>query len=165
MSSPVQISLRLRRSFEMQTWDGFVESINISATDLLENVAHSICSRMSTYPAVMPRLVNGYPWASERQRMFVLIAIAKGLIEVPRPRSGAWGSSWSVEKYKRGYRIRSSYPAAKYVVGTATNPDRQAQIHRGRWQTLRDVSEEAVSRLPDELRDNVLLAARRSGLR
>jgi hypothetical protein len=81
----------------------------------------------------------------------------------PYQRTGRYGDSWLVEKIKDGYRLRSTYPAAKFVAGGALNPEQQYHIHKTRWIPLRVAMEEAIRELPEDIRDNVVLAARRRG--
>jgi hypothetical protein len=73
------------------------------------------------------------------------------------------GSGWTITPRQDGYTISNSTPYTKYVVGTAYGTE-QAWMHQGRWQLLRDVSDEEVAKLPKEIEDNIMQVARREGL-
>jgi hypothetical protein len=83
-------------------------------------------------------------WKSEKQRRYVMAAIARGQIVVPYVRGTGGGTAGS-EALNRSYIIDlygdeavllSSSAYAKYVVG-----DQQAEIHQGRWNTVQNAVE------------------------
>jgi hypothetical protein len=78
-------------------------------------------------------------------------------------RTGMLGSGWTITPRQDGYTISNSTPYTKYVVGTAYGTE-QAWMHQGRWQLLRDVSDEEVAKLPRAIEDNIMQVARREGL-
>jgi hypothetical protein len=78
-------------------------------------------------------------------------------------RTGTLGAGWSIESKTDGYTIRNDTPYTKYVVGNAYGLE-QAWMHQGRWQLQRDVTENEVSKLPEEIVREIELVARRLGL-
>lgn len=84
-------------------------------------------------------------------------------------RTGRLGRSWMIEALldNKGYRISNTAAHkgrfyAPYVVGNAYGL-RQAWMHKGRWQLLRDVTEEEVGRMIPAIREHIVMAARRKG--
>ena len=78
-------------------------------------------------------------------------------------RTGTLGGGWSITSRIDGYTISNSTPYTKYVVGNAYGLE-QAWMHQGRWNLLRDVSDEEVGKLPAAIEDNISQVARRVGL-
>ena len=78
-------------------------------------------------------------------------------------RTGALGSGWTITSKANGYTISNMTPYTKYVTGNAYGQE-QAWMHQGRWNLLRDVSDEEVAKLPKEIEDNIMQVARREGL-
>ena len=122
--------------------------------------------KITTYP---PRFEGPYPWVSEKQRRYVLMAIKKGIITVPYRRTGTYGRKWKIIKIEGGYKLagraaQKGKDYTKYVGGSAYGTN-QARIHQGRWKPVRDAVEEAVSGLPKEIARQVVLVARRQGYR
>jgi hypothetical protein len=117
---------------------------------------------VSKYP---PRYADEPPhhWASEDQRRYVMWAIRQGIITVPYVRTGKYGDSWAIVKTKRGYMLKSSYKAAKYMAGSARDPNTQYHIHKTRWMPLRTAVEKSVNELPKEIKDNIVMIAKRRG--
>ena len=80
-------------------------------------------------------------WVSNRQRLFVIIAIREGRIQVPyrRRHSGGLAGAWVEKVERRGDSLigqvdnRISY--GPFVMG----PDSQAAYHQGNWPTTVDV--------------------------
>lgn len=70
---------------------------------------------------------------------------------------------WLIEAYELGYRIINRVLYGFYVVGDAFGR-RQAWMHVGVWQPLREVTEEEVAKLLPAVREELSLAVRRSGL-
>lgn len=97
-------------------------------------------------------------------------AIVRTMKEYPpeRPgqtyiRTGTLGGGWNILSRSDGYTIRNDTPYAKYVVGNAYGLE-QAWMHQGRWQLQRDVTEDEVSKLPEEIVNEISMVARRLGL-
>lgn len=78
-------------------------------------------------------------------------------------RTGTLGGGWTITPNTNGYTIRNDTPYTKYVVGNAYGLE-QAWMHQGRWNLLRDVSDDEVAKLPAEIDNNISQVARRLGL-
>lgn len=84
-------------------------------------------------------------------------------------RTGQMFYSWRIQPTERnGYSLENfatrkgvNYP--RYVVGDAYGQG-QAWMHRGRWELLRDVVEIELQDLPEEIRREIVMVARRHGL-
>lgn len=84
-------------------------------------------------------------------------------------RTGQMFYSWRIMPSERnGYTLENfatrrgvNYPS--FVVGNAYGQG-QAWMHRGRWELLRDVVEEELQDLPDAIRTEIVMVARRHGL-
>ena len=159
---PVQISIRARVGNASKNFDLLVEETKKITKDQLREAANRAVDIVKQEPEPYSS-DKPYPWVSERQRLFVIINIALGNLIVPRPRTPAYSNSWYVEDYKSGVRIKSTYAAARFMAGTATDPDKQASIHKGRWNPLRVAVEQATAELPKDIKSQVILAARRKG--
>lgn len=77
-------------------------------------------------------------------------------------RTGTLGAGWTIVPGANGYTIRNNTPYTKYVVGNAYGLE-QAWMHADRWQLLRDVTDDEVSKLPPAIEKEISLAARREG--
>ncbi|HBU28385.1 MAG TPA: hypothetical protein DEB56_00725 [Thiobacillus sp.] len=80
-------------------------------------------------------------------------------------RTGNLGASWQVRRLEDGYQIynNASHKGrryARYVVGDAYGQG-QAWMHSGRWQLFRDVVEDEIDKLPEEVANELDLVARR----
>lgn len=76
-------------------------------------------------------------------------------------------SSWNIADTKTGYRVtntakrgRVEYP--EFVVGTLTNPNRQAWMHKGRWPVFAEVVTFVVERLPKSVKEHLQTAVRKA---
>lgn len=78
-------------------------------------------------------------------------------------RTGTLGGGWTITSNTNGYTIRNDTPYTKRVVGNAYGLE-QAWMHQGRWNLQRDVTEEEVQKLPDEIEKEISMVARRLGL-
>jgi hypothetical protein len=83
-------------------------------------------------------------------------------------RTGRLFSHWEIKGIDAGYMIenRAAFRGreyAGYVVGDAYGTG-QAWMHKGRWETLRDVSEDELKALSEEIEDEIVMVARRVGL-
>lgn len=78
-------------------------------------------------------------------------------------RTGTLGAGWMITSNTNGYTIRNDTLYTKWVVGNAYGLE-QAWMHQGRWQLLRDVTEEETAKLPKEIDDQITMVARRVGL-
>jgi len=78
-------------------------------------------------------------------------------------------NAWKIEPKENGYAVSADpvspkgRPYGRYVVGFARG-DGQAWMHKGRWNLLRDVMEDEVKKLPNEIEKNISMVARAKGL-
>lgn len=78
-------------------------------------------------------------------------------------RTGRLFSHWSITGFEDRYTIANDMPYSKYVVGGARG-DGQAWMHVGRWELLRDVTEEEMAQMPEEVQKAMVLVGRRNKL-
>ena len=83
-------------------------------------------------------------------------------------RTGRLGAGWTLTSNTNGYTIRNNTPYTKYVVGNAYGLE-QAWMHVStdqgkRWNLFKDVQEDEVAKLPDEISKEISSVARRVGL-
>lgn len=118
-------------------------------------------TKLRRYP---PQTNNPQPFKTDRQRRFFFAALRDGRIVVPYQRTRNLADGWTVEKRGReGYALTNSVGYTRYVHGSAYGTG-QAGYHAGNWQLTRDVVEEAVKGLPEEIEDNIVMVARRNNL-
>lgn len=91
-----------------------------------------------------------------------------GTIITKTGRTGLMGRSWRINQLSTGYTLentaqRKGRAYSGYVVGDAYGTG-QAWMHQGRWNLFRDVVDEEVEKLPDEIGDEIMMVARRDGL-
>lgn len=161
---PVRLSVSLRNG-ELVKKDledlAFSEGPKVSAGRIRGRL-ESARIKLIRYPAAFE---GPYPWKTPKQRRYVMMMIRLGKIVLPYRRTGKYGQSWRVEKKETGrvgYTLKSPLSHAKYVSGSAYGTD-QARIHQSRWPLLRDVVEEAIAMLPQEIADDIVMVARRKG--
>lgn len=92
-------------------------------------------------------------WDSDRQRRFVL-GMLREQNNLPYSRTGRMNSGWTMEKLDSGYRLENSNENAVYVYGNYEGA-RQSRIHQGRWPTMQEVIENAISGLPEAIEENL----------
>ena len=83
-------------------------------------------------------------------------------------RTGRLGDSWQIQSKDNGYTVLNDTPYTKFVVGDAYGLQ-QAWMHVStdqgkRWSLFRDVTEDEVNKLPNEISNEITMAARRLGL-
>jgi len=113
------------------------------------------------------------PQVGRRRVRTVLNRIVRRMQEYPEERPGSTYHRtgnlfyhWKIEPLSKiGYSISNTatrkgraYP--QYVVGDAYGIS-QAWMHKGRWPLFRDVTEEELLALPQEILDDLMLVARR----
>lgn len=96
------------------------------------------------------REMEGYPRERPRQKYV---------------RTGNLGASWKVKRTESGYVIendarRRGRRYTRYVVGDAYGTG-QAWMHAGRWPLFRDVVDNEIAKMPQEVADEIDLVARR----
>lgn len=84
-------------------------------------------------------------------------------------RTGNLGSHWAIGETEKGsgYTLentakRRGKAYGRYVVGRADGTG-QAWMHVGRWQLLRDVIDDEVAKLPEQVLKDIKLVARKEG--
>lgn len=97
-------------------------------------------------------------------------SVVRRMKEYPPPtptslyiRTGTLGAGWTILPNANGYSVTNNTPYTQYVVGNAYGLE-QAWMHQGRWQLLRDVVEDEISKQPDEIISEIEMVARRVGL-
>jgi len=102
-----------------------------------------------------------YPinWASDRQRraFFATNGFGRG---IPTARTNQYSASWKVTRNKEGYSITNDTGYAKFIGGNAYGLQ-QSPIHKRRWQLFRDVFEEEIDELPEEMMKEMFIVGRR----
>lgn len=158
MRLTIQVSTELvRKGLE----DLFAEAPQVSR-QRMRTVLERIKRRMQEYPPEP----SGQSVTSNHPLLGTVYRRAPGRYR----RTGNLGSHWAIgENEKRtGYTIANTARNKKgkaygrYVVGGA-NGSGQAWMHQGRWRLLRDVTDEEVAKLPNEVREELKLVARKSG--
>ena len=115
------------------------------------------------------------PKVGRQQIRFTTERIIRRMQEYPseRPRqkykrTGRLFRSWKIDSDgKTRYTIentaaREGRRYGHYVVGDAYGTS-QAWMHRGRWLLFRNVVEQEVEKLPEDVQEKILMAARRKG--
>lgn len=130
----------------------------------------SITSNVPVVRQGLENLAKEMPTIGRRRMYDMMNRITRRMEEYPeeRPyqtyvRTGKLGFGWQVIKQDRGYQVKNNVPYGKYVVGSAYGTG-QAWMHVGRWQLLRDVVEDENKKLPQEIRDEIKLVARRNNV-
>lgn len=101
-------------------------------------------------------------WVSARQRkaFFASDGFRGG---IPHKRSDHYINSWKVERIgDMGYRVINQSEDASFVGGNAYGQG-QSPIHRGRWPLFRDTADKETIKLPDAIRKEISVVARRNG--
>ena len=153
----VRISVRVRTEAVRKNLSRLFQEADRAGDRTLITALEGARQALATPPPTYAGKPEHY-WASAAQRAFVMLNIA-----FPYTRTGELESSWTIEAIKNGYRLSSSHPYAKFVVGTARSPEAQYYLHRGRWITMRQAVEDAIADLPVEIQESVYTVARRRG--
>ena len=115
------------------------------------------------------------PKVGRQQIRTVMNRIVRRMQEYPSERlgqryrrTGRLFASWKIEEVKSGYTVantaaRKGRAYGQYVVGDAYGTS-QAWMHKGRWLVMRDVVEQEVEKLPQEIENEIYMVARRVGL-
>lgn len=125
----------------------------------IRTVMNRIQKRMSK-PGDPP----AYPiqWDSDKQRkaFFATDGFGRG---IPTKRTGEYAGGWEIKSVTNGYQIENKTEYSKFVGGDAYGVVHSG-IHAGRWAVLRDVADEEVATLPDEIEQEIVMVARRNNL-
>lgn len=105
-----------------------------------------------------------YPikWDSAKQRkaFFATDGFGRG---IPTKRTGEYAAGWKIEPITNGYALTNETEYSKFVGGDAFGVVHSG-IHKDRWQVYRDVVDEEVQTLPDEIEREIVMVARRNNL-
>jgi hypothetical protein len=105
---------------------------------------------------------NPPPFYSERQRRYFFYALRAGMIQVPYPRTGAYGEMWvtSVERMANGIKgiISNTSPIAMLLQG---GPGRQARMFEGTWRAAADIFHSMSGEVKNVLRESAVNAIRK----
>ncbi len=131
----------------------------------LLNVARAIVRRMKEEPS---EFEGKNEYLSPEQRMYLAIAMKRGEIKIPRPRTHRFAKGWKIQREDDGYSVIGSAvddSGFDYATLVAGDPNRmgagQSPLHQGRWPNIYDVMFEVIENLPEEAQDSVQAAARR----
>ena len=112
----------------------------------LEASSRKMLDKLATYPAykhVSWKELGGF--VSDKQRRYVMANIRKGVIQVPRPRTGTLGRSWSLKEESRRDKIvfvigssSNIAPYDRYVQQQANQAERHKRIG---WDTAKEVAQ------------------------
>lgn len=120
--------------------------------------------RITKYPAEWAGTLPKNWFKSDRQRRKVFALLNEG--KIPYVRTYAYRDAWQAVNVPDGYRLSTSGRGGNYAkwVGGDAYGDNQAKIHQGRWPVARDVIDEELEKLPQEVQEHLTMAARRRGL-
>lgn len=110
--------------------------------------SEAVIKQAQIYPAPSRK---PYPFVSEKQRRYVIMAIRKGIIQVPyrRRQSSGLGGAWSFRLANAGSRVESIITNATPYGHWVMHPTVQARYHQGTWPTTDDVAQEALPRVTE----------------
>lgn len=114
----------------------------VSDTGNPQRIAEAVADQvvipnLAKYPAPSGRPMK---WKSEKQRRFVMAAIADGSIDVPYQRTGDTGASYEKVPISDGLALQSPLPSAEYTRGPG-----QAEYFKGTWPTHEDIAAQSES--------------------
>ncbi len=113
---------------------------------LLRRLASSIRERLS-----IPGSPVRYPiqWDSERQRraFFATDGFGSG---IPYRRTGA-ATNWKTGPIPGGWRVENLTGYVGHVIGGSGGVAEQSSIHQGRWTVARDVVDDVLRDVPDQV--------------
>ena len=155
----VQLSVQVRGELVRKGLQNLEAQVPQIGRQQIRTVMDRIKRRMQEYPPEPA----GQSIASQHPVLGKIYRTAKGRYQ----RTGLLGASWSIDSTDNGYMISNSASRkgrfyAKYVVGNAYGLA-QAWMHVGRWQLLRDVTDQEVANLPKEINQQIAMVARRAG--
>ena len=111
----------------------------------LEQSAREMLKALATYPRykhISWKSIGGF--VSDRQRRFVMANIRKGIIQVPRKRTGTLGRSWSLRaahtKARLAYIIGSNAAIAPYNRWVQDDERQAERFKRIGWPTPAEIA-------------------------
>lgn len=158
----VQLSVQVRNAQLVEKrFQDLTEEMPKIGRQQIRVVMERIKRRMQEYPPEPP----GQSIAEAHPLLGTVYRTAAGRYH----RTGLLGASWFIDRTPKddGYTIKNDAQRkgrgyARYVVGSARG-DGQAWMHKGRWQLLRNVADEEVQKLPEEITKSVTMIARKRG--
>lgn len=120
--------------------------------------AQGIVRRYSKYP---PRPGLPIKWDTDKQRIAFFASGGFGG-GIPHVRRNAIPGGFKLVKLENGYSVVNDVPGAPFVIGDVYGKG-QSRIHQGRWPLLRDVAEQELEQLPQEIMDAIDIAADKKG--
>lgn len=137
---PIQVTVQQRGLKEVRKGlENLRAAVPKVATSRMRAAAEDIVDRMQDYPPERPK--------QKYKRTFL------------------FRKSWKITKTASGNRVSNTatrkgkhYPP--FVVGTATQPDAQAWMHKGRWKLFAAVVNYVVSKLPKLVQDHVYVVTK-----
>ena len=166
----VQLSVQVRNAeLVKKKFENLLAEVPQIAEGRIRGRVESARKKVSAMPeAYAGEPVHHWPVDKEKRKRALrwwFAALRDGRVNPPGQyeRTGAYSESWQIEKVENGYRLRSTFPAAKWIAGTARDPDMQYHIHKTRWTPLRVAMEEAMEGLPKEIQKSVVMIARKRG--
>lgn len=126
----------------------------------IRTVMERIKRRMQEYPPEP----SGQSQSETHDVLGTIMRRSKGRYQ----RTGMLGARWAIINVDTGYRIentaqRRGREYGIYVVGDSRG-DRQAWMHKGRWQLFRGVVDEETKKLPDDVEETIRVSARKKGV-
>lgn len=125
----------------------------------IRTVLNRIQKRLSV-PGKSPTYPIKWDSAKQRRAFFATDGFGRG---IPTKRTGEYASGWKIESITNGYVLKNDTTYGKYVGGDAYGVVHSG-IHKDRWQVYRDVVDEEIEKLPDEIEKEIVMVARRVGL-
>ena len=140
----------------------------------LENFAGDVPTvgrrRLRTVTERIKRRLQEYPGERSGQSVRVAHGTLGTIIKAVRyRRTGNYGRGWVISNRQDGYEIRNDVRNkrgrryARYVGGDAQGKG-QAWMHKGRWGLFRTIVNEETARLPQEVSNDLSIAARKRRL-
>ena len=114
----------------------------------IAEAATHVKSVIATYP--QQKVGRKQPPVSQKQRIFLIIAIREGQIEVPYRRTGGLGQNWNITFRDNGKTaiVGNSTPGGVYVQGHG----KQSVFHKGGgWKTNRQVADQESRKVKEIL--------------
>ena len=152
-----QLSIKVKGELVRKGLQDLADEIPKVGRQQIRDMMNRVVRKMQEYP---PEPAN-----RERRSSHSIL----GTIITRTGRTGTYFRSWKIEQVgNTGYKLentaaRKGRAYAVYVGGDAYG-NRQAWMHVGRWNVTRDVVEEEVEKLPEDIEKEIVMVARRNGL-
>lgn len=131
---------------------GRIQGLSALRPAMTRATAH-VQARLAVYPPQAHKGLGGFK--SDKQRRFFFAALRSGQIQVPYRRTGTLGRRWTstVEQTPGDLigTVGNNTIYGPYVM----DPERQAWMHKGVWQTTQDVGDRETESVLDIFADAV----------